>query len=187
MKRPVTVELPDIIPGAAGFEYGGQSWVWKKTTSGFAFAGTDRKGLWGVFTNGKDSVRIYRGDVIEALGDEAAALIFNLQPYPYKCYAYIVSSDQIGVITRGEKGYHPVYIEIDGLDKRAAVDRLNAALGVSKAHAAAMMAGSLFGWDCPASRSSSYDANGKPRYPTALKKPELTREGGRKSNGAKSR
>lgn len=164
MKGRVTVELPYIVPGQAGFEYGGKHWVWKKTGSGLELVGTDRKGLWGIFTNGQDSVQIYKGDLIEVWGDDAANQIFNRQPYPEKCFAYVQSTDEIAVITRGEKGYRPANIPLDGLDtpaaKRDAADRLNESLGVSKPHAAAMMAGSLFGWDCPAAHPRNYDAHG---------------------------
>ncbi len=163
--KTASVDLLYIIPGPASFEYQGKVWRWKKSASGLEFVGTDRRGLWGVFTNGTDQVRIYRGDLIDTLGDDAAAQIFNRQPYPNKCYAYVASTGQIGVITRGERGYKPVSVKIAGLDSRATVDQLNAALGVSKAHAAAMMAGSLFGWDCSGANPKNYDRNGNAIQP----------------------
>lgn len=57
-------------------------------------------------------------------------------------------------ILRGESGYCPIYSAADP-------DELNASLGVSKAEAAAMLAGSMFGWDCPGADPASYDADGK--------------------------
>ena len=163
--KNTTVDLLYITPGPASFEYQGKTWNWKKTASGLEHVGTDRRGLWGVFTNGTEQARIYRGDLIDALGNDAAAQIFNRQPYPDKCYAYVATTGQIGVITRGERGYKPVSVKIAGLDSHATVDRLNTALGVSKAHAAAMMAGSLFGWDCPAANPKNYDRNGNAIQP----------------------
>ena len=163
MNQRFSLMLTKITPGNERFLYNGEVWGWKKTSSGLHVVGTDRKGLWGNFTNGKELVRIYKGDLIEVLGEEAANLIFQRNPYPPKCFVYITSADEIGVVTRGELGYRPAQTQIVGLDKRQTVDRLNEALGVSKAHAAAMNAGSIFGWDCPAARPSAYDKNGKPR------------------------
>lgn len=169
MRRPVTVELDYIEPGDAGFEYEGKKWTWKKTSTGLEHVGTDRRGLWGVFTNGVDIVRIYKGDLIDVWGEDVANRVFNRQPYPVKCFAYVQSTDQIAVITRGERGYRPAGIKFDGPNnpaaKQEAVELLNDAMGVTKAHAAAMMAGSLFGWDCPAAHPRSYDANGNPIKP----------------------
>lgn len=163
MKR-VSVDLDYIEPGNAGFVYQGKLWLWKKTSSGLELAGTDRRGLWGVFTDGVECVRLYKGDLIDAWGEEAANRIFNRQPYPVKCFAYVQSEDLIVVITRGEKGYRPAGIRFDGSNDpatmRQAVDLLNDSMGVSKAHAAAMMAGSLFGWDCPAAHPRNYDKEG---------------------------
>ena len=44
------------------------------------------------------------------------------------------------------------------------VDALNKKAGVSKAQAAAMKAGSLFGWHCPAADPRNYDNQGRPIY-----------------------
>lgn len=163
MMKLTTVLLAGIIPGQESFLYKGETWRWRKTASGLYVVGSDCKGLWGDFTNGTSFARIHKGDLIRALGNEAANQIFRRSVYPAKCFVYVRSTDEIGVITRGELGYRPVNTPIDSLDKQAAVDRLNAALGVSKAHAAAMNAGSIFGWDCPAARHSNYDKDGKPK------------------------
>ena len=41
------------------------------------------------------------------------------------------------------------------------MDTSNKRMGVTKAQEAAMLAGSLFGWDTPAARPKNYDENGK--------------------------
>lgn len=162
MNRPVTIEVQYIIPGDGGFEYEGKKWTWQTSVSGLELVGSDRRGIWGVFTNGTVNARIYKSDLLDIWGDDVANQIFNRETYPEKCFAYVLTSDEIVVLRRGEKGYYSVELNIGNLDKRIVVDQLNEALGVSKAHAAAMMVGSLFGWDCPGAHPRNYDANGKP-------------------------
>ena len=48
---------------------------------------------------------------------------------------------------------------------QAIVDECNEIGGVSKAQAAAMLAGSMFGWDIPAADPKNYDEQGKPIKP----------------------
>ena len=163
MKQRTTVLLPQILVDQEQFYYQGETWTWKKTGSGLHVVGSDRKGLWGDFTNGSDTVRIHKGDLIEAIGEENANKLFRRNPYPIKCFVYVISTDEIGVVTRGELGYRPALVQIDGLDKRQTVDRLNAALDISKAHVAAMNAGAIFGWECPAAKPGNYDKAGQPK------------------------
>lgn len=164
MADQIRLVVSEIVPGQECFVYQGQSWTWRKTSTGLHAVGSDRKGLWGDFTNGQETTRLYRGDLVEELGREAASQIFRRKPFPNKCFVYVVSTDEIGVITRGEKGYLPAAVKpAKGLDKRQTVELLNEALGVTKDHAAAMNAGALFGWDCPGARHTNYDKDGKPR------------------------
>lgn len=65
------------------------------------------------------------------------------------------ASPVIGV-RRGESGYHPIWT-------RRSADELNAAEGVTKQQAAAMYAGSMFGWNAPAADPALYDNEGRPR------------------------
>lgn len=85
---------------------------------------------------------------------------------PEQCYVYLPTSQEIGVVKKGESGYYrsdlsPVY----GQDGKTFVDELNQRGGVNKAQAAAMLAGSMFGWGCPAADPKNYDDNGQPVRP----------------------
>ena len=85
---------------------------------------------------------------------------------PEQCYVYLPTSQEIGIVKKGEMGYYrsdlsPVY----GQDGKAFVDELNQRGGVNKAQAAAMLAGSMFGWQVPGADPKNYDDNGQPVRP----------------------
>lgn len=65
------------------------------------------------------------------------------------------------LITRYQKGYTPRSVQKSPEENRAIVDRYNKNNGISKAQEAAMVAGSMFGWDTPAAKPKNYDENGK--------------------------
>ena len=48
------------------------------------------------------------------------------------------------------------------MEQQEAADALNDAMRVTKAQSAAMLAGSMFGWDVPAADPKNYDENGHP-------------------------
>ena len=48
---------------------------------------------------------------------------------------------------------------------QAIVDEYNGQLGVSRAQAAAMLAGAMFGWEVPAADPKNYDKEGQPIKP----------------------
>lgn len=77
---------------------------------------------------------------------------------PEHCYATLPTTGEIIIIKKGEKGYYQTHIE--GGQKVA--DQLNERLQVSKAQEAAMVAGSLFGWDSPGADPKNYDLSGMP-------------------------
>ena len=81
---------------------------------------------------------------------------------PEKCFVYVESTDAIGIVRRGESGYIPTGQRPIGVSMREGVDVLNETLGVTKAQAAAMNAGSLFGWNIPAADPANYDSDGRP-------------------------
>ena len=82
-------------------------------------------------------------------------------PLPPYCFGILPSTGEVIKIIRYEKGYIPLKAVPVGDAKTSGVALLNDAIGVSKAQAAAMQAGSLFGWDCPAASPKSYDDSGK--------------------------
>lgn len=82
---------------------------------------------------------------------------------PEMCYAVLPSSKEIIIVRRYEKGYYktdiPTTSKYESID---IVNEYNSILGVTKQEQAAMLAGSMFGWDCPAADPNNYDENGKP-------------------------
>lgn len=102
-------------------------------------------------------------ELMERNGNTAIPLRSSL---PEQCYVYLPTSQEIGIVKKGEMGYYrsdlsPVY----GESGQEFVDELNRQGGVNKAQAAAMLAGSMFGWGCPAADSKNYDENGTPTRP----------------------
>ena len=85
---------------------------------------------------------------------------------PDKCYNVLSGSDEIIIIKKGESGYYRTdKYGHDRAEALAIVDECNEIGGVSKAQAAAMLAGSMFGWDIPAADPKNYDEQGKPIKP----------------------
>lgn len=89
---------------------------------------------------------------------------FNL---PDMCYGVLPSSLDIIIIKKGEPGYYPtnIFNPRTRAEAQALVDAYNKTGGVSKAQAAAMLAGSIFGWNTPAANPENYDENGNPIKP----------------------
>ena len=69
-------------------------------------------------------------------------------------------------IKRGVHGYYPSdWNKTEGKEhNREIADFANEKLGVTKAQAAAMLHGSMFGWQIPAANPKSYDDNGKMKH-----------------------
>ena len=84
---------------------------------------------------------------------------------PEKCFGFLEASGEMIVIEKGKRGYSPTGIYPQDPDIRAGVDAANDANGVTKAQAAAMMAGSMFGWDAPTADPANYDDQGIPIRP----------------------
>lgn len=82
---------------------------------------------------------------------------------PERCYAVLPSTGELIIITKGEKGYVSADDGITDREKnRELADGHNSEMGVSKAQAEAMIAGSMFGWEVPAADPANYDDNGTP-------------------------
>ena len=84
---------------------------------------------------------------------------------PEKCFSITPATDKIVIIVKGETVQHPVYIPIEGRTARESVTAENQIIGVTRAQEAAMLAGSLFGWDTPAADPKNYDEQGQPIKP----------------------
>ena len=84
---------------------------------------------------------------------------------PPHCFGILPSSGELIIITRGEKGYLLSEMKIDGKSNREVADIANAAVGITKAQEAAMLAGSMFGWQTPAADPQNYDEHGQPIRP----------------------
>lgn len=80
---------------------------------------------------------------------------------PEYCYVFLPTTYEIGIIQRGESGYYRTDTQIRTSEEAVArVREANERLGVTKAQAEAMKAGSMFGWDVPAADPNNYDENG---------------------------
>ena len=98
---------------------------------------------------------------------ECSGKVIPLRPgLPEKCYAVLPSGDEIIIVKKGESGYfHTDKYGHDRTHAQAIVDEYNGQLGVSKAQAAAMLAGAMFGWEVPAADPKNYDKEGQPIKP----------------------
>ena len=96
---------------------------------------------------------------IERSGSKIIPMRFTL---PERCYCVLPNSDEIIIVRKGESGYYRTdKYGHDRADALAIVDECNKSGGVTKAQAAAMLAGSMFGWDAPAADPKSYDGQGR--------------------------
>lgn len=82
-------------------------------------------------------------------------------PLPRECLSTLPSTGEVIKIDRYQKGYTPRSVQKTPEESRKLVDRYNSNHGISKAQEAAMVAGSMFGWDTPAAKPKHYDENGK--------------------------
>lgn len=98
-------------------------------------------------------------ELMERSGNTVIPLRSSL---PKRCFSVLDSTNEIICIECGVMGYKPTSQLTDGQE---AADRYNAAFGVTKAQAAAMKAGSMFGWDTPAADPKNYDEQGQPTKP----------------------
>jgi len=98
--------------------------------------------------------------------ENSGSQVIPLRPgLPEKCYAVLPSSDEIITIKHGEDGYfHTDKYGHDRAHAQAIVDEYNGQLNVTRAQAA-MLAGSMFGWEVPAADPKNYDKEGQPIKP----------------------
>ena len=99
----------------------------------------------------------------ERMEGSKAKIIPLRSSLPNRCYVYVQSTNEIGIIKKGETGYYKTDIPVyDSKDAKELVNEQNEKLGVTKAQAEAMKAGSMFGWHVPAADPKNYDAQGMP-------------------------
>lgn len=81
---------------------------------------------------------------------------------PDMCYAQLPSTGEVIQIKRNVIGYVPApYYTTGNRDKNMRVAaQANDRIGVSMRESAAMLAGSMFGWDIPAADPKNYDCYG---------------------------
>lgn len=84
---------------------------------------------------------------------------------PIVCYGKVPDKRAIVMFEQGFDGYHSASFATKGRTSQKLVDELNGELGVTKAQAAAMLAGAMRGWDAPAADPKNYDAQGQPIKP----------------------
>ena len=81
---------------------------------------------------------------------------------PEKCFSITSSADEIVTITKGEMGHRPAGVHAEGMTAREGATAANEAMGVTKAQEAAMLYGSIYGWDKPAADPDYYNEQGEP-------------------------
>ena len=81
---------------------------------------------------------------------------------PEFCYGKVPEKRAIVMFERGFDGYRSASFATKGGTSRKLVDELNGELGVTKAQAAAMLAGATQGWATPAADPKNYDEQGQP-------------------------
>ena len=92
-------------------------------------------------------------------------------PLPEYCYVFLPTTHEIGIIQKGETGYYRVDTPAKTVQEAEAyVQEANNILGATKAQAAAMQAGSMFGWGIPAANPKNYDKAGRPVKPKKERK-----------------
>ena len=85
---------------------------------------------------------------------------------PETCFSILPSSGQLIIIRCGERGYYPSEWDTGNREEnREIASSHNVRRGITDIQEAAMLAGSMFGWGCPAADPKNYDENGKPVPP----------------------
>lgn len=81
---------------------------------------------------------------------------------PDLCYSYLEAVNQIVILRKGETGYYKTDFPVtDKEDGRQIVSEHNRKLRVSRAQEAAMVCGSMFGFDKPGADPKQYNENGE--------------------------
>lgn len=84
---------------------------------------------------------------------------------PDKCFSITSTADEIVIITKGETYRRPAGVRAEGVTAREGATAANEAMGVTKAQEAAMLFGSIYGWDKPGADPKHYNEHGEPIRP----------------------
>ena len=101
-------------------------------------------------------------EMMERNGNSVIPLRSSL---PAVCYGKVPEKRAIVMFERGFDGYRSASFATKGRTSQKLVDELNGELGVTKAQAAAMLAGAMRGWADPAADPKNYDEQGQPIKP----------------------
>jgi hypothetical protein len=82
---------------------------------------------------------------------------------PERCFCIKPSDGQLIVVQRGESGYIATDYQESPQILRALKNEMNQRIGVTPRMEAAMLSGSLFGWDTPAAKPWNYNQDGTAR------------------------
>lgn len=105
-------------------------------------------------------------ELAERLDRIGSKIIPMRSTLPDRCYSTLIDTGLVVILKRGETGYYKTDIPFSSKgEAQALVDEYNKKLGVTKAQAEAMKAGSMFGWACPAADPKNYDDQGQPIKP----------------------
>ena len=99
---------------------------------------------------------------MERLGNTVIPLRSSLPEY---CHSVLPSMGELIRISRGTDGYMPANQKANGETGREAADKLNRREGITKAQEAAMLAGSMFGWQTPVADPNNYNEQGQMIHP----------------------
>lgn len=92
--------------------------------------------------------------------NECLSIIPLRKSLPDQCFSFLESTGEIILIDKGERGYTPTGKFAENTTPREGVDALNKAKGVTRAQEAAMVAGSMYGWEKPAADPARYGEDG---------------------------
>ena len=99
-------------------------------------------------------------EIMERNGSKVIPLRSSL---PERCYSVSPSNGHLIIITKGENEHSDVNDSNNSPERnRELADGHNSEMGVTKAQEAAMLAGSLKGWNTPEADPQNYDDNGTP-------------------------
>ena len=92
--------------------------------------------------------------------NECLSIIPLRKSLPDQCFSFLESTGEIILIDKGERCYTPTGKFAENTSPREGVDALNKAKGITRAQEAAMVAGSMYGWEKPAADPARYGKDG---------------------------